>query len=329
MAGNTTNAYTILSMATLREYFDADFNYAIKVHVKLPYNEDAIETVLIYDFSAYIAFLACYVPGKERTIQFFLQLIESMKYGESQLKLDGRITLPSARAFPGLLEIKNANPLEIHARFHGDPEWVSASMIKASTRTFIYSESSLNSDEIFLLKQKAREYGHQLQFRSIIHAEERSKYEVPLAFISHDSRDKANVARPIALRLQKMLCPVWYDEFSLKVGANLRETIESGLKQCKKCILILSINFFSNSGWTKREFDSIFTREILEESQLILPIWYGVTKQAVYDYSPSLLNVKGLNWDELGEEEICRQLCQEILNPTNLKRLNLPQSSQP
>jgi len=78
--------------------------------------------------------------------------------------------------------------------------------------------------------------------------------------------------------------------------------------------LILSPNFFSNGGWTKKEFDSIFTREVLEEQQLVLPIWYGVTKQSVYDYCPSLLNVKGVDWNQLGEDEVCRQLCRAILD---------------
>ncbi|MCY7348963.1 MAG: toll/interleukin-1 receptor domain-containing protein, partial [Pyrinomonadaceae bacterium] len=99
------------------------------------------------------------------------------------------------------------------------------------------------------------------------------------------------VARKIAINLEKMLCPVWYDEFSMKVGDNLRESIEKGLKECKKCILVLSPNFLLNNGWTKKEFDSIFTREILEEQKLVLQIWYQVTKQMVYEYSPSLLNV--------------------------------------
>jgi hypothetical protein len=75
----------------------------------------------------------------------------------------------------------------------------------------------------------------------------------------------------------------------------------------------LSENFFSNNGWTKKEFDSIFTREILEQKQLVLPVWYKVTKEMVYEYSPSLLNVKGLDWDMMGEEEVCKQLAGALL----------------
>jgi hypothetical protein len=110
-----------------------------------------------------------------------------------------------------------------------------------------------------------------------------------------------------------MLCPVWYDEFSLKVGDHLRESIEKGLKECKKCILIISSNFLSNNGWTKTEFDSIFTRQILEEQKLVLPVWHQVTKQEVYSYSPSLLNLKAAVWENLGQEETCRQLYNAIM----------------
>jgi hypothetical protein len=253
------------------------------------------------------------MPGSQHTLQDFIQLIAALQPGKSEVTLDGKVTLPSTSAFPGRLEIRNTNPFEIRARFHGDPEWTSTSEIKASTRVFIYSESHMIDDQISQLKQIGRESGQQVQFRSVHHAEARSQYERPLAFISHDSRDKAEVARKIAIGLQRLMCPVWYDEFSLAVGANLRDSIEDGLKKCRKCILILSPHFFSNVGWTKKEFDSIFTREILEGGQLVLPVWYGVTKKSVYDYSPSLLNVKGIDWTQLGEEEVCRQLYRAIL----------------
>jgi len=54
--------------------------------------------------------------------------------------------------------------------------------------------------------------------------------EKVFAFISHDSEDK-DIARCIAINLRKRICPVWYDEFSLKVGDNLRVSIEKGLKK--------------------------------------------------------------------------------------------------
>jgi hypothetical protein len=301
-------------MATLREYFDADFSYAAKVHVRLPANEPDVDVVVLYDFSAHIAFLACYAAGTHHGLQEFLQLIEALQPGQSQVIFDGKVTAPSARTFPGQMELRNTDPVELRAKFHGDPEWTSIHEITRSMRVFIYSESRLSDIEIWQLKRKGRELGQRVQFRSADHAEERSRFENPLAFISHDSRDK-DVARRIAIGLQRLLCPVWYDEFSLVVGENLRNSIENGLKRCNKCVLVLSPHFFSNGGWTKKEFDSIFTREIVEQRQLLLPVWHGVTKESVYEYSPSLLNVKGLEWNESEAEKVCGQLYQAILHP--------------
>jgi len=172
-----------------------------------------------------------------------------------------------------------------------------------SKRIFIYSETQLSDEDVMKLKEEGRKLGHEVQFRSQTHAMMRSRQDKPLAFISYDSRDR-NIAQSIAIGLQRLMCSVWYDEFSLKVGDNLRDSIERGLKECRKCVLILSQNFFSNGGWTKKEFDSVFTREVLEKSQLILPIWSGIEKQ----HSPSLLNVKGLDWNQLGQDEVCRRL---------------------
>ena len=94
----------------------------------------------------------------------------------------------------------------------------------------------------------------------------------------------------------------------------MRESIEKGLRECRKCVLVLSPNFLANNGWTKKEFNSIFTREILEKTNLLLPVWCGVTEDQVYQYCTSLLTPKGLDWKTLGEEETCRQLYRAIVD---------------
>jgi hypothetical protein len=115
------------------------------------------------------------------------------------------------------------------------------------------------------------------------------------------------MAEPIAIGLQRLMCTVWYDEFSLKVGAPLRESIERGIKEATTCILILSPHFFSNNGWTKAEFDSIYTREIIEQDYVILPVWHNVTSSEVYLYSPRLVDRLGIS-TEKGIDEVVRQL---------------------
>lgn len=301
-------------MATLRQYYDTDFDHALRLHVKLPLQETFLDSYIFYDFSAHIAFFSCYVRGENHSLPFFIQLIQNLKQGVTQLSLDGKVTLPSARQFPGKLKIENKNPLEVDAQFFSDPNWISIKDIPGSKRVFIYSETALTNNDLEKLKKEGIQCGYEIQFRSNDHAMQREKLEIPLAFICHDSRDKDVVARKIAIGLQRMICPVWYDDFSLKVGDHLRESIETGLKKCKKCILVLSQNFFSNNGWTKKEFDSIFTREILEDKKLVLPVWYDVKKEQVFEYSPSLLNTVGINWSK-GEDEVIRQLYSAIMMP--------------
>ena len=295
-------------MATIRQYFETDFDYCLRVKIKYDLCGNTYEGAVLYDASAKSAFVAFYFPGMAHTCESFITFLRSLNYGETGLNLNGGIVLPSAKQFPGQLRVENSNPFVIHYQLFGDPSWRDLFSIHTSRRVFFYSETNLSQADIERLQSEAETMGHDLQFRADGYASGRSQFEKPQAFISHDSRDKESIARPIALNLQRKLCPVWYDEFSLKLGENLRQSIEKGLKDCRKCVLILSPNFFANNGWGKKEFESIFTREILEETQLVLPIWCGITTHEVYEYSPSLLNVKGVDWNALGEDEICRQI---------------------
>jgi len=112
--------------------------------------------------------------------------------------------------------------------------------------------------------------------------------------------------------LEERNCPVWYAEFSLRVGDSLRESIERGLKETRKCILILTPNFLRNEGWGKREFNSVFTRELLEKKNVILPVWHEVTEQEVYDYSPSLADKYALKWSAEDKQDIADKLQQAV-----------------
>ncbi len=174
-------------------------------------------------------------------------------------------------------------------------------------RIYIYSEDCISKNDKEYIFKRAKELGQSIVIREQQYADERNKYEKPLAFISHDSRDKEDIAGPLAIQLQKFMCPVWYDEYSLKVGQSLREQIEKGLKECKKCILILTPNYLSNKGWGKKEFDSVFTRELLEKQNVVLPVWHNVSPADIYEYSPSLADRVALHW-VTGIEEVARKL---------------------
>jgi len=180
-----------------------------------------------------------------------------------------------------------------------------------SNRIYFYTESALTKEEITRLDNFCKQKNIFVTVRSQDYIITKMKNEKPLAFISHDSRNKKTIAKPLANGLSSRLCSVWYDEYSLKVGQSLRESIEEGIKDSKKCILILTPEFLQNPGWTKKEFNSIFTKEMIFNERIVIPIWHNVTKEDIYDYSPSLADTVALVWpdsSELNEEEYKKEV---------------------
>jgi hypothetical protein len=196
----------------------------------------------------------------------------------------------------GLAKMLTAAPaLTFEAQNPKMPPMRSSDLVFAG-RAIVYSENILSEAEVETLEAECRGKGILVQYFGPRWAEQMSALEKPQAFISHDTRDKEVIARPLALELLRLSVPVWFDDFSLKVGDSLREKIEKGLLECRKCILVVTQNFLSNTGWTKTEFNAIFTREILERENLVLPIWAGVSAREVLDFSPTLADRRAINW---------------------------------
>ena len=130
-------------------------------------------------------------------------------------------------------------------------------------------------------------------------------------FISHASEDKDSVVRPLAQALVEQGLKVWYDEFELKIGDSLRRKIDRGLAKSKFGIVVLS-NAFIKKGWTNYELDGIVSKANTGE-QVILPIWHGITKQEVLDYSPSLADKVARNTASYTVEEIAEEIA-ELIN---------------
>jgi hypothetical protein len=277
-------------VATLHEYYISDFARLMnafaehKVIDQITKTEIPISVRVHLDFDACVKFISIFVPAGASPTDVANHYInnpqDALKVGEGILVLSG---------------------------FGGLPDQTSSADLSFSGRMFLYSEQQPDPAAISVTHALARTKGIHLLVRSEDYRDARSGYEKPLAFISHDSRDKKEVAEPIAVGLMKLLCPVWYDEFTLKVGDSLRQSIENGIKECRTCVLILSPDFLTNEGWTKAEFDSIYTREIVEKSNVILPVWHKVGAREVYEYSPRLADKKGIS-TEKGVEEVIRQL---------------------
>lgn len=128
-------------------------------------------------------------------------------------------------------------------------------------------------------------------------------------FISHASEDKKDVARPIAEKLQEHGLTVWYDEFTLRVGDSLSDSINLGLAKSIYGVVILSPNFI-NKKWPRNELNGLVAREELT-NQIILPVWHNINEKEVKTFSPILADRIALRSSE-GIEKVIQKLIDRI-----------------
>ena len=271
-------------MRTLREYFDNDFKHS---------SLDSEISVTINNTQNNIITSSKTIPITKRVRDDLLDSCRLLTYymDEDENIFDVLVAILNN------LEEQISN-CEILYSIHNDLKDLNFGKHKNiySNRIYFYSEPILSQEEKNTIDSICNEKNIYLTIRGKEYMDSRLKVEKPLSFISHDSRDKELIARTIADGLNSRLCTVWYDEYTLKPGMSLRESIEDGLKNTKKCILILTKNFLENTGWTKTEFNSVFTREMIFNEKVIIPIWFDIKKEDVYEYSPSLADTFALIW---------------------------------
>lgn len=133
----------------------------------------------------------------------------------------------------------------------------------------------------------------------------------PDAFISHDSRDKEDLARPLAHALQRRLVKVWFDETSLRPGDSLDQSIRAGLKSCRRAVLLITPNFLSNQRWARKELEIALEIEKNKNPPLIVPIWANVGVCDIQNSAPALLDKVAIRHEgnvEALADEIARDL---------------------
>ena len=135
-------------------------------------------------------------------------------------------------------------------------------------------------------------------------------------FISHASEDKDKFVRGLAEELVGNGVKVWYDEFSLKIGDRLRESIDRGLVKSRFCVIVLSEHFF-NKRWTVNELEGVFS---MGNDVTILPVWLGVDFDFIKSQSPILagrLAAKGSD----GIEAVASQIKDSINRHKEILRI--------
>lgn len=123
-------------------------------------------------------------------------------------------------------------------------------------------------------------------------------------FISHASEDKESFVSPLVESLQDAGIRVWYDATTMQWGKGLREQIDNGIKRSKYAIVVLSRSFFSKK-WPQRELDGILAKESITGATP-LPIWYNITYEEVYEFSPTLAGIYSYSTSDKSINDICQ-----------------------
>ncbi|HBF87632.1 MAG TPA: hypothetical protein DDX39_03230 [Bacteroidales bacterium] len=279
-------------MGTIKDYFISDKSHKIKAtnQSSLSFtdkngNQIVIEIQLYFDFSAGAKYYSLYIPYTENIIQL-VDIATSSKILEDISKL-GSYTIES--------NIPNERVC------------ISNDLIFCNC-IYLYFENILTTPEkadLYKILSKNKIIG---ELRDEAWMLEVIKCKKPLAFISHDYNDKEKIARPFAQKLaHNSYSAIWYDEFSLTPGDKMRKEIEKGIKESQYCILLLSKTYLNNESWGKIEFESIFTKELIEKKDCIIPIWVDITKEELYEFSPSLVNILGINWN-IGVDKVVSEI---------------------
>ena len=179
-------------MASLNEYFIKDGAQNLTLRETWPISNGEtghvygeITARLHFDFEAYAQYISFYIP-----------------------EMDG-VELPEAFALREMPHLLKSPAERMHVESGIGGERTEGKDLIFTGQIYLYSERPVKDEYKEKLIREGALSGHRLIFRSVEYMNERNKYEKPLAFISHDSRDKKEIAEPLALQLQKLMCPVF------------------------------------------------------------------------------------------------------------------------
>lgn len=140
-------------------------------------------------------------------------------------------------------------------------------------------------------------------------------------FISHASEDKATLVRPLARYLRKLGARVWYDEFSLSIGDSLSRSLDKGLAIAKYGLVVISPHFIEKD-WTEYELRGLTAREVGSGENIILPIWHGIKKSEIVNYSPTLADKIAIDTRDKTIEELAEAVI-KVIRPDLSARASL------
>jgi hypothetical protein len=108
------------------------------------------------------------------------------------------------------------------------------------------------------------------------------------AFLSHSVDDKIGIATELDAALKEKGLKIWYSSRDLSVGDSITERINTGLKQCRFGIVIISPSFL-DKFWGPYELTMLLNKT--EGEKKILPVLYNISKDELAVRAPMIADI--------------------------------------
>lgn len=134
------------------------------------------------------------------------------------------------------------------------------------------------------------------------------------AFISYARDERDAVVRPLYEHLTDMGLRIWFDEFEVKVGDSIQNSINRGMRDSSYGIVVLSEAYLERQ-FPVWELEGFLRRRLrnAERRKVLLPLYYGVDEDYVGEYSHSLAGLHAMTITGDNIEEVAGKLY-EVIN---------------
>ena len=133
-------------------------------------------------------------------------------------------------------------------------------------------------------------------------------------FISYASQEEC-IAAQLADKLQEVGVIVWFAKNNIKIGDNIKLSIEKGLQDSKYAIVILSENYL-DKYWTNNELNALFELEE-DGNKKILPLTYNLSHERLKEKSILLANKLCLSINKKNIAEVAVKIVEDISTLSN------------
>ena len=179
-------------MGTIREYFDTELR-EMAIHKKWEMRAEDhrhlgdIIAKIAYNFDANAKYWYFFIDEGLDVASSVAVLLNAPETSECKLSSDG-------------------DGVEVHSFFSDYSERQVSSTLVFTRRINLYVDADLTPFSREELSKRAAQEGFFISIKDREYARKRTEVEKPLAFISHDFRDKEALVRELALEMSKLMC---------------------------------------------------------------------------------------------------------------------------